>query len=174
MVSSVRGALCSVAFLLFVALSQPASANPVGDFFKRVGRTISKPPARTQPARRTTSKSTTKRTAATAAATPPAASVAPSAEPTATEAAPAPPPPSPTSQPQPAATLLQVSERRATTDTEGNRSTHRDLPYGVPVPGRAGFVTSPFAPTRGFVDVRGYPPGTEVKDPYSGKVFLTP
>jgi len=49
-----------------------------------------------------------------------------------------------------------------------------ELPYGTPVPGKKGFVTSPFAPDRGYVDVRGFPPGTEVKDPYTGKVFRTP
>jgi hypothetical protein len=49
-----------------------------------------------------------------------------------------------------------------------------DIPYGTPVPGKQGFVTSPFAPESGYVDVRGIPPGTEVKDPYSGKTFLTP
>jgi hypothetical protein len=49
-----------------------------------------------------------------------------------------------------------------------------DLPYGTPVPGKQGFVTSPFAPNSGYVDVRGFPPGTQVKDPYSGKTFLTP
>lgn len=50
----------------------------------------------------------------------------------------------------------------------------RDLPYGTPVPGKPGFVTSPHSPTAGYVDVRGFPPGSEVKDPYSGKVFLVP
>jgi hypothetical protein len=49
-----------------------------------------------------------------------------------------------------------------------------DLPYGIPVPGKQGLVTSPFSPDSGYIDVRTFPPGTEVKDPYTGKSFLTP
>ena len=48
-----------------------------------------------------------------------------------------------------------------------------DYPYGVPVPGKPGFVRSPFSPDK-MTDVRGYAPGTEVKDPYTGKIFLVP
>ena len=50
----------------------------------------------------------------------------------------------------------------------------KNLPYAVPVQGKPGFVTSPYAPGSGYVDVRGFPPGTEVKDPYTNKVFLVP
>jgi hypothetical protein len=44
---------------------------------------------------------------------------------------------------------------------------------GIPVAGNPGFVTSPYSPG-GYIDVREYPSHTEVKDPYTGKVFLTP
>lgn len=54
------------------------------------------------------------------------------------------------------------------------KSKRMDLPYGMPVPNKPGFVRSPYSPNSGYVDVRGFPSGTEVKDPYTGKVFLTP
>src|SRR5712691_6102431 len=47
-----------------------------------------------------------------------------------------------------------------------------DYPYGTGVPDKPGFVKSPYAPDQGLVDVRGFPPGTEVKDPFTGKIFL--
>jgi hypothetical protein len=49
-----------------------------------------------------------------------------------------------------------------------------DWSYGTPVPGKPGLVMSPYSPNSGYVDVRGFAPGTPVKDPYTGKIFLTP
>jgi murein DD-endopeptidase MepM/ murein hydrolase activator NlpD len=49
-----------------------------------------------------------------------------------------------------------------------------ELPFGKPVPGKKGFVTSPYDGSAGIIDVRDIPPGTKVRDPYTGKVFRVP
>jgi hypothetical protein len=64
-----------------------------------------------------------------------------------------------------------VRVAKAASDTNQQKT---DLLHGTPVPGKPGLVTSPFAPDSGYVDITGFPPGTEVEDPYTGKIFLTP
>ena len=55
-----------------------------------------------------------------------------------------------------------------------NVSGQTQYPTAKPVPGKPGYVFSPFDPSGGYVDVTGYSPGQKVKDPYSGKIFLVP
>lgn len=63
----------------------------------------------------------------------------------------------------------------------GIRATVKTVPVPVgeitvlvatPVPGKPGFVYSPYA--NGYVDVRGFAPGCLAKDPFSGRKFRVP
>lgn len=138
-----------------------AAGNPIGDFFKRLGDSIAHPRSTPPPPRKLQKSSTGKKpndkTPAAPQDAPPAVSVAPT------------PTPTPMRMPMPVPEVV-----RAADGVPPTKRPRRDLPYGIPVPNRAGFVTSPYAPKAGYVDVRGFPSGTEVKDPYTGKTFLTP
>jgi hypothetical protein len=72
----------------------------------------------------------------------------------------APPPPQVASSPPPAA-------------APPTKVAKGDYPYGIPVPGKPHLVESPYSPGK-YIDVEGFPPGTEVKDPYTDKIFLVP
>ena len=69
----------------------------------------------------------------------------------------------------------EVPETKPLEETPWSDLLLRRFPYAIPVHGKPGFVFSPFANDKGYkgyIDVRGFPPGTQLIDPYTGKSFL--
>ena len=145
--------------LLVVALlllsGRCANADPVGDFFKKLGHSISKG-FQPQPSRPKTRKTRDPRRPTSREPNIPGASPTPSAEPSKSP-----------KEEKFTPTVLRASAAPA-------EKAKRDMPYGIPVPGQKGIVTSPYLPEGNYVDVSAFAPGSAVKDPYTGKIFLVP
>jgi hypothetical protein len=77
-------------------------------------------------------------------------------------------PPRPRSQP------AADSGGTAAADSGVSVAALKNAPTGEKVPGKAGFVYSPFDEDRRLVDVEGMPSGSAVKCPYTMKVFRVP
>ena len=151
--------LLLVVISLLVLSGPYVNAGPVGDFFKKVGQSISKPlqpqpepqPQSMRPQPTKTPHATrrpTSRAAPAGAATPAVAQ--------------------PSQPPKEEGTVRGLSAA----DMEKVKAS---LPYGIPVPGRKGMVTSPYLPEQDkYIDVTDFASGSVVKDPYTGKFFLVP
>ena len=150
--------------LLFLSGSF-VKAGPVGDFFKKVGHSISKPLQR-EPQSQPEPQSARPQPANTPHATRRRPSrAAPAAEATSSAAE---QPAHPPKEEEPTASVRNVSAA----DIEKAKA---GLPYGVPVPGRKGMVSSPYLPEEArYIDVTDFKSGSVVKDPYTGKFFLVP
>jgi hypothetical protein len=73
------------------------------------------------------------------------------------------------------------SAHTGTTETQPNppppaqaSSAGSAFPTAKAVPGKPGYVFSPFDSSGRYVDVSGYTPGTKVKDPWTDKIFVVP
>lgn len=72
-----------------------------------------------------------------------------------------------TSRKEAAQSSTSVSSSRASAPSTA-------FPTGKLVPGKPGYVFSPFDKEGRYVDVSGFPSGTKVKDPWTDKIFLVP
>jgi hypothetical protein len=152
--------LLLVIALLFLSGSS-VNAGPVGDFFKKVGQSISKP-LQPQPQPQSTRAPPTKTPHATRRSSSREAPATAATTPAVTESSHSP------KEGESTAPVRAVSAA----DIEKVKA---GLPYAVPVPGRKGMVTSPYLPEDGkYIDVTDFPSGSMVKDPYTGKFFLVP
>jgi hypothetical protein len=145
--------LLVVAF--FFLSGRLANADPVGDFFKKVGHSISKAfkpqPTPQQPRKTRASRRPTSQESKASETSP-----TPSEEPS-----------KPAKEEKLTPTVLRASAAPA-------GKAKGDMPYGIPVPGQKDMVMSPYLPEGNYVDVSGFTPGSAVKDPYTGKIFLVP
>jgi hypothetical protein len=148
--------ISSLVLALFLLNGWSANADPVGDFFKKVGQSISKAfqpqstPIQTKKKPRSLRRSTSQES-----------NVA-EAQPSAPEERPKP------AKEEPSAPAVVPASAAPAGKAKG------DMPYGIPVPGRKGIVISPYLPEGNYIDVSAFAPGSAVKDPYTGKIFRVP
>jgi hypothetical protein len=146
---------------LFLVFARSVDAEPVGDFFKKVSQSISKAfqpqPAPNQVKKKTTPsgprRPTSPRSNAVGAS------------------------PTPLEQPVGLVKEEKVTPPSITVQRASSVSAEKakgDLPYGIPVPGHKGMVTSPYSPEGNYIDVSPFASGSAVRDPYTGKIFLVP
>jgi hypothetical protein len=153
-----RWVLLPAAALFFLS-GRCVSADPVGDFFKKVGQSVSnafQPHPTPNPNEKKTKHAARRPSSRNLTAT--AASPAPVEEPTVVAK-------------EENVTPTVVVQRAAAVPPEKAKG---DMPYGIPVPGHKGMVTSPYSPEGNFIDVSAFVSGSAVRDPYTGKIFLVP
>jgi hypothetical protein len=145
---------------LFLLVGRSVNADQVGDFFKKVGQSISKAfqpqPTPTQSKRQTTKHASRRPTS-------PQSNLVIA---------------SPTPLEQPANLIKEEKVTPTVTVMRASgvplEKAKGDMPYGIPVPGHKGMVTSPYSPEGNYIDVTAFAPGSAVRDPYTGKIFLVP
>src|SRR5204863_1508575 len=81
---------------------------------------------------------------------------------------------SPSPQEEEARPPTALTPRPSATPRSSSSNSAAQCPVAKPVPGKPGYVFSPYDPNGGYVDVTGYQSGSKVKDPYSQKIFLVP
>jgi hypothetical protein len=83
------------------------------------------------------------------------------------------------SRPSTAAPRVARKETTTPSKTKPSSSSHAspgqaEFPTAELVPGKPGYVISPFDSSGRYVDTSGYTSGSKVKDPWTNKIFIVP
>ena len=71
-------------------------------------------------------------------------------------------------------TRKETAQSSTKTGSSRPSASQENFPTAKSVPGKSGYVFSPFDTEGRYVDVSGFAPGTKVKDPWTDKIFLVP
>src|SRR5947209_6941753 len=79
-----------------------------------------------------------------------------------------------TSSEVPRTTRKETAQYSTRAGSSRASTSQENFPTAKAVPGKSGYVFSPFDAEGRYVDVSGFAPGTKVKDPWTDKIFLVP
>ena len=71
-------------------------------------------------------------------------------------------------------TRKETAQSSTKTGSSRPSASQENFPTAKSVPGKSGYVFSPFDAEGRYVDVSGFAPGTKVKDPWTDKIFIVP
>src|SRR5437667_893180 len=83
-------------------------------------------------------------------------------------------PMSPGTASAPRTTRKETAQSSTRAGSSRASTSQENFPTAKAVPGKSGYVFSPFDAEGRYVDVSGFAPGTKVKDPWTDKIFLVP
>jgi hypothetical protein len=81
---------------------------------------------------------------------------------------------SPSSSVAPRMSRQEITQAKPKPPSSHASSPQAEFPTAKSVPGKPGYVVSPFDSSGRYVDVSGYVSGSKVKDPWTDKIFIVP
>src|SRR5437867_5333555 len=82
--------------------------------------------------------------------------------------------PSPSSSAAQRVNRQEITQAKPKPPSSHAPASQLEFPTAKSVPGKPGYVVSPFDSSGRYVDVSGYVPGSKVKDPWTDKIFIVP
>ncbi|PYK41345.1 MAG: hypothetical protein DME60_03885 [Verrucomicrobia bacterium] len=80
----------------------------------------------------------------------------------------------PSSTAAPRVARKETTQSKTKSSSSSHASSGPEFPTAKLVPGKPGYVVSPFDSSGRYVDITGYTSGSKVKDPWTNKIFIVP